>query len=240
METPWFYLPALSTTGAVALDEPAAKHVQVLRMREGDALVLTNGAGLIGNATIQTLGKKQCMVNVLALQQQPRQVHRKVGMAISPLKNTARLEWFLEKATELGVAEIFPISCHRTVREHFRYERLNSICISAMLQSQQAWLPALHQPLTYEALMQQVAASEVDYHSKWIAHCADFEKHHLAHAVKPGMTDSLLLIGPEGDFTEAEIVQAIQQNFAAVSLGDTRLRTETAGVVGASLLCLLP
>lgn len=240
METPWFYLPTLSANGPVALDEAAAKHVQVLRMREGDALVLTNGTGLTGNAIIQTLAKKQCIVNVLALQQQPRQAQRKVGMAISPVKNTSRFEWFLEKATELGVADIFPITCHRTVREHFRYERLHSICISAMLQSQQAWLPILHQPLSYEALMQLDADGKTAYHKKWIAHCADFEKHHLAHTIKPGMTDSLLLIGPEGDFTEAEIVQAIQQNFSAVSLGNTRLRTETAGVVGASLLCLLP
>jgi 16S rRNA (uracil1498-N3)-methyltransferase len=171
----------------------------------------------------------------------PRLAHRKVSIAISPLKNASRFEWFLEKATELGVAEIFPIICHRTVREHFRQERLQSICVSAMLQSQQAWLPRLHAPMPYEQFIAtQSLENDLHYHHRWIAHCADLEKHHLVQTLKPGMEDSLLLIGPEGDFTPSEIVHAEANSFVAVSLGETRLRTETAGVVAASLLCLMP
>jgi len=242
MDTPWFYLPNSVVDTLVTLDDASTKHaVQVLRLKEGDAICLTNGAGLLYKAEISTAEKKQCVVQVLETLDLPRLAHRKVAMAISPLKNASRFEWFLEKATELGVAEIFPIICHRTVREHFRQERLQSICVSAMLQSKQAWLPELHVPRPYEQL---IASQSLDnkghYHHRWIAHCADLEKHHLVQALKQGMEDSMLLIGPEGDFTESEIVAAESIGFVAVSLGETRLRTETAGVVAASLLCLMP
>jgi 16S rRNA (uracil1498-N3)-methyltransferase len=242
METPWFYFPEAVADKSVALDEASAKHaVQVLRLKEGDAICLTNGVGLLHHASISTAGKKQCIVQINETIEMPRLAHRKVSIAISPLKNASRFEWLLEKVTELGIAEIFPVICHRTVREHFRKDRLQSICISAMLQSQQAWLPVLHAPASYEQLITSQSLNNTGhYHHRWIAHCADFEKHHLAQAVKPGMEDSLLLIGPEGDFTESEIVAAESVGFAAVSLGQTRLRTETAGVVAASLLCLLP
>lgn len=209
-------------------------------MRTGDALVVTDGLGQVYHGTLANVGKKDCTVQLAKPVQQPRQPHRRVGLAVSPLKNTGRFEWLLEKATELGVADIFPLLCHRTVRQHFRHERLQAVCISAMLQSQQAWLPVLHQPLTVQALLQQLADGLLHYQHRWIAHCASMEKHQLASAVQPGMADSLLLIGPEGDFTQEEIVAALQVGMAAVSLGPTRLRTETAGVVGASLLCLLP
>ncbi len=242
MDTPWFYLPNTVADTLIKLDEASSKHaIQVLRMKEGDAICLTNGGGLLYKATIYSSGKKQCVVSVQEKLEIPRLTHRKVAMAISPLKNASRFEWFLEKATELGVAEIFPIICHRTVREHFRQERLQSICVSAMLQSQQTWLPALHTPVSYEHLISSQSFSNNNhYHHRWIAHCADLEKHHLVHALKHGMQDSLLLIGPEGDFTESEIVAAESEGFVAVSLGETRLRTETAGVVAASLLCLMP
>jgi len=242
MDTPWFYLPNTVVDTLVTLDDASAKHaVQVLRLKEGDAICLTNGAGLLYNAIISTAGKKQCVVQIKETTTLPKLLHRKVAMAISPLKNASRFEWFLEKATELGVAEIFPIICHRTVREHFRQERLQSICVSAMLQSQQAWLPILHVPRPYEQLIAlQSLDNKGHYHHRWIAHCADLEKHHLVQALKPGMEDSLLLIGPEGDFTESEIVAAEASGFVAVSLGETRLRTETAGVAAATLLCLMP
>ncbi len=240
MEAHWFYLPA-AVPGLQALDDASARHaVQVLRMRTGDALVVTDGQGRVYHGTVADAGKKSCTVQLATPVQQARQPHRRVGLAVSPLKNAGRFEWLLEKATELGVADIFPLLCHRTVREHFRYERLQAVCISAMLQSQQAWLPVLHQPQSFDALLTQLAQHHLPYKQRWIAHCAPLEKHQLAKAVQPGMTDSLLLIGPEGDFTEQEIMAALHAGMAAVELGPTRLRTETAGVVGTSLLCLLP
>ncbi len=243
MDIPWFYASAGFATNDHELDETSAKHaVQVLRMRENDAIKLTDGQGRLAEASIKIIDKKKCIVAISAVMEQPRMVKRKTAIAISPLKNNNRFEWFLEKATELGIAEIFPIICHRTVREHFRHERLNAICISAMLQSQQTWLPVLQQPQPLKQLINQQSppATSGSYHHKWIAHCAELEKHHLSHTLQPGMHDSLLLIGPEGDFTNEEIVLAETAGFSAVSLGETRLRTETAGVVGATLLCLMP
>jgi 16S rRNA (uracil1498-N3)-methyltransferase len=238
MDMPWFYLAHLPAGQLIALDENAAKHaVQVLRMQEGDSMLLTDGKGQLCEGKLAQVQKKKCLVQLNHCQLIPRKVERKVAIGISPLKNASRFEWFLEKATEMGVAEIFPLLCHRTVRSHFRMDRMQAICVSAMLQSQQTWLPILHMPLPYQDLMQRI--EQVHYHHRWIAHCSDLEKHHLSKVLQPGMTDSLLLIGPEGDFTNEEIILAETHNFSAVALGDTRLRTETAGVAATALLCLM-
>lgn len=220
------------------LEEAAARHaVQVLRMRQGDTLCITNGAGTLHTGCIASIRKKNCTVAISATETIGRQTPRRVGVAISPLKNNGRFEWFLEKATELGIADIFPIICHRTERQHFRAARLQAICISAMLQSQQTWLPVLHEPLSLSELLEHLQQST--YHHKWVAHCANLEKHHLAKILTPGMHDSLILIGPEGDFTPEEILKTEAHGYVPVSLGETRLRTETAGVVASTLLCLL-
>lgn len=242
MDTPWFYLPGQLSGPTAMLGEASARHaVQVLRMRVGDALCLTNGEGQVHQATIAASSKKDCTVSIHTTTHVQRQVGRKAAIAISPLKNASRFEWFLEKATELGIAAIFPIICHRTVREHFRQERLHNICISAMLQSQQAWMPVLHEPLPFEALISKSSAHQpYYYHHKFVAHCSHLEKHHFARALQPGMHEALMLIGPEGDFTNEEILLAENNGIVAVSLGETRLRTETAGIVAASMLCLLP
>jgi len=155
-------------------------------------------------------------------------VERKVCVAISLLKNTSRFEWFLEKSTEIGISEIIPLICHRTERQHFRHDRMNNILIAAMLQSQQAWLPMLHEPKKFS----EILASS--HQQKFIAHCEQQQK----QAIKDGAltNDILFLIGPEGDFTPEEIGMALQHSFQPVSLGNTRLRTETAGVVASTLL----
>ena len=242
MEKPWFYIPDAVAGGQVMLDEASARHaVQVLRLQPGNSLMLTNGKGTVHDAVIHTVHKKQCIVHITHTAQIPSRVRRRVGIGISPTKNTSRLEWFLEKATELGVSDIYPLLCHRTVRAHFRHDRMQAICVSAMLQSQQAWLPALHEPMPVQDLIANMQSEQAGhYHHRWIAHCSELEKHHLSQVVQPGMHDSLLLIGPEGDFTNEEIVLAENAGFNPVALGSTRLRTETAGLAGASLLCLMP
>ena len=155
---------------------------------------------------------------------------QKITIAISLLKNTNRFEWFLEKVTEIGVSEIIPLICERTEKEKFRHDRMNQICISAMLQSQQVWLPVLHEPLP----LSNQTIKQFIHQQKFIAHCYDGYKQQLNHqTINPS---SLILIGPEGDFTKAEIELAMQNNFVPVSLGETRLRTETAGVVAAAIL----
>ena len=237
MSTPIFFHAHTHAGDVTALDETSARHAtQVLRMQPGDQLQLTNGEGLLWTATLHLASKKQCLVKIEKEEMLKRLIPRKVGLAISPVKNVSRFEWFLEKATELGVAEIFPVKCHRTVKEHFRMERMRQICMSAMLQSRQTWLPILHEPIVFKDFTNSSSAKA--YHHRWIAHCENYEKHNLSKILQPAMPDSLLLIGPEGDFTTEEIFEATNGGYIAVSLGETRLRTETAGMVGAALMCL--
>lgn len=238
MSIPLFFQSVGMVGQPVMLDEVHSRHaLQVLRMQAGDKMELTNGYGLLWAATITDAGKKKCIVQIESETKIERGVSRKVGIAISPIKNTGRYEWFLEKATELGVADIFPLLCHRTERAHFRLDRMKQILISAMLQSRQVWLPVLHDPVPFTTLVNN--KSETGYRQKLIAHCEYQEKPPLASVIQPHMQDGLLLIGPEGDFTTGEILEATNGGFKAISLGNTRLRTETAGVAGASLMCLL-
>jgi 16S rRNA (uracil1498-N3)-methyltransferase len=230
-----FYTTHLSGN-TLTLDEPTSRHIaQVLRMQAGEQIQLTNGLGTLAIAEITSAHKKASEVKIISAATREKE-GRKVGIAISPVKNASRFEWFLEKATELGVTDIYPLLCHRTEREHFRHDRMNAICISAMLQSQQAWLPVLQQPIAFDKLIQSAGQ---DYQQKWIAHCDEGDKKQLAIELSSSMQDSLILIGPEGDFTKDEIATALANHFQPVALGDTRLRTETAGVVAATLLRLV-
>ena len=235
MSLPFFYIEKL-LTGAIVLSEDTSKHITgVLRKKTGDQILLTDGKGTKAITEIINDHRKHCGVRLISSEQEDAP-QRKVTIAISLIKNTSRFEWFLEKATEIGVTEIIPLLCERTEKEKFRYERLNGILISAMLQSQQCWLPILHQPTHFKN------AIELSNEEKFIAHCADDEKHSLInelvkHSPLTTHHSSLILIGPEGDFTENEIASALSKGFEPVSLGNTRLRTETAGVVAAALLC---
>jgi 16S rRNA (uracil1498-N3)-methyltransferase len=227
-DTPIFYHSQLSTQPAsVVLEEETQKHlVTVLRMQVGDHFVLTDGKGLSAKATIHQIAKKQVTVSLSAYE-----IHDKPGikisLGISLLKNTTRFEWMLEKVTELGVHEIFPLITERTERQYFKKERFNQIVRSASLQSEQFVFPLLYEPQSLESLLQ------VDLPSfRYIAHCYSTEKSPLTKQ----SNDCILLIGPEGDFTHDEIEAALQKKFIPVGLGVTRLRTETAGIVGVSLL----
>jgi 16S rRNA (uracil1498-N3)-methyltransferase len=230
MSLPLFYAPGLEE-GIVSprLEEETARHmVQVLRMKAGEPLLLTNGRGRIGEATIDTVGKKTCTVTVTAIRSIERPSPR-LAIAISLLKNPSRLEWFLEKAAELGITAIVPLLCKRTERQHFRKDRLEGILTSAMLQSGQSWRTELHEPMD-----PQQALLLPGYAKRYIAHCMDGEKQSLAAAVT--REDSMILIGPEGDFTPDELLQMLSAGAIPVSLGQTRLRTETAGVYAAVVL----
>lgn len=211
------------------LSEETSKHcVQVLRMKEGEELLLTDGRGNLYTAVIVKADKKHSVVRVEKVEQQ-RSAERKISIAISLLKNANRFEWFLEKATEIGVLEVIPIICKRTERQHFRLERMQGILIAAMLQSKQSWLPVLHEPIAFEKV---VTAST--YETKLIAHCEDTVKNDISKISIAGNTQ--ILIGPEGDFTTSEIELALSKKFLPASLGNTRLRAETAGIVAATLL----
>lgn len=232
MAVPFFYIPAYDGQPLVELEEEAARHiVQVLRMKEGEKLHLTDGKGKLLFCEIQATGKKFCTVRVdkSTLQTAPE---RKVSIAISLVKNPSRFEWFLEKATEIGVSEIIPLICSRTEKEKFRHDRMNAICISAMLQSQQVWLPVLHEPVKFEDMGKWKSEKGINL----IAHCEQGDKAGLQQFHISTSPHLLICIGPEGDFTPDEIALALKEGFQPVSLGNTRLRTETAGIVAASLL----
>lgn len=230
MTLPFFYINNYSGQKQLPLDEETSRHVvQVLRMIEGEQLNLTDGKGKLLTCEIKEAVKKSCYVEVKATSDRLSNA-RKISIAISLLKNTNRFEWFLEKATEIGVSEIIPLVCHRTEKEKFRHDRMNAICISAMLQSQQCWLPVLHAPVEFEKVFSKISSEQ-----KFIAHCDESSTKNNLSTFQP-FNSSTILIGPEGDFTPKEIEIALQSGFQPVSLGETRLRTETAGVVAAAVL----
>ena len=231
MKLPFFYIGQYDgTQKEILLDEDTSRHVvQVLRMKAGELLNLTDGKGHLLTCEITDDNKKHCTVSVIDKKYKEQQA-KKVSIANSLLKNTNRFEWFLEKATEIGVSEIIPLVCHRTEKEKFRHDRMNAICISAMLQSQQCWLPVLHAPVEFEKVFSKISSEQ-----KFIAHCDESSTKNNLSTFQP-FNSSTILIGPEGDFTPKEIEIALQSGFQPVSLGETRLRTETAGVVAAAVL----
>jgi len=236
MDIPFFFSHELNQqTKTLVLDEAASRHaVQVLRMKEGAILQLANGKGTIAQAAITDAHKKSTEVTIEATSYEPP-VEHKIAIAISLVKNAARFEWFLEKATEIGITDIYPLLCNRTERQVFRLDRMKQILISAMLQSQQAWMPILH---TTASFNDSIKAFEKMEGSKMIAHCLKTDKQQLVDQLINQSCHQLILIGPEGDFTKEEIQLAMDNNYKPVTLGNTRLRTETAGMVAATLLKL--
>lgn len=230
MNLPLFYIDNhLPEQDIVNLPEETGKHViQVLRMKVGEKVQLTDGNGSLFTTEIINDHKKSAQVKILSslVRQQPP---AKVSIAISLIKNNSRFEWFLEKATEIGINEIIPLICERTERQHFRLDRMKSILISAMLQSRQVWLPKLSEPVAFNDCVQQIHQPQ-----KFIAHCLPEQKLSFLNSVYKE-SDIIIFIGPEGDFTQSEIEFAVQNKVTPVSLGETRLRTETAGIVAVTL-----
>jgi 16S rRNA (uracil1498-N3)-methyltransferase len=242
MALPFFYKEDIEVSSPdLLLDEDTSKHVvQVLRMQHGEQLQLTNGKGNLFTCQITDNNRKKCAVRIVE-QFKIQNSKFKISIAISLIKNSGRFEWFLEKATEIGVTEIIPLICERTEKNAFKFERMKSILVSAMLQSQQCWLPLLHEPVKVDRLWQSSKALPKleDYQQKFIAHCIEGEKRNLSEMVNESLPSKIILIGPEGDFTVEEINEALKNHFIAVTLGETRLRTETAGIVASALLRLV-
>jgi 16S rRNA (uracil1498-N3)-methyltransferase len=232
MALPFFYVQEIKNEkDIVVLDEETSRHIaQVLRMKPDEELLLTDGKGSRAKAIITNDHRKKCEVTIVSTEKESALVP-KITIAISLIKNASRFEWFLEKATEIGVNEIIPLLCERTEKEKFRNDRLQNILISAMLQSQQSRLPALQPPTHFQEVIKHSTQL-----NKFIAHCLPGSRTSLSGAAGEKSESSIILIGPEGDFTEHEIETALHQNFKPVALGNTRLRTETAGIVAATLL----
>jgi 16S rRNA (uracil1498-N3)-methyltransferase len=234
MAIPYFYFAHLATMREeFVLNENSSRHiVQVLRMQSGEELRLTDGRGLSVVAKIREPNKKKCTVQIIEKQKQdpPK---RRVSIALSLLKNASRFEWFLEKATELGISEIIPLKSARTEKQQFRPDRMKSILESALIQSQQVWMPELIEPQNFISWIENVQADQ-----KFLAHCEKSKKSKLSEMIDTNSSSQLILIGPEGDFTDEEIKLAISHQFVAVELGENRLRSETAAVAAAVVLKL--
>ncbi|MFT4153815.1 RsmE family RNA methyltransferase [Parafilimonas sp.] len=229
MSLPCFYEENIQQPAHILSEETSKHCVQVLRMKAGERLQLTDGKGHLFTAIIMDADKKHCGVKIEAASFRS-QAASSVSIAISLLKNPSRFEWFLEKVTEIGVNEIIPLICDYTEKYNFRSDRMHNILVSAMLQSRQTWLPLLHQPKKFDVFVDE------DFDGiKLIAHCAEEDKRSILDIVNPPK-NKLILIGPEGDFSAAEIGHALKKNFIPVTLGGTRLRSETAGMVAAALL----
>jgi 16S rRNA (uracil1498-N3)-methyltransferase len=197
-------------------------------MQEGANIDITNGVGDVFNATIQSAHKANSLVTIQR-HQSIAASKQKITLGISLLKNAVRLEWLFEKATEMGIHQIVPLICERTIHERFKMDRMQNIIQSAMIQSQQAWLPSLSEPIALNTFMQQQKAPV-----NLIAHCEPSDKKNIKEIV--ALDDVNLLIGPEGDFSSSEIATAISNNYTPIQLGPTRLRTETAGIFALSVL----
>ncbi len=230
MELPVFYAKDLQPgDGFYTMDEPTSKYcIQVLRKEKGDAVLLADGRGYRYEARITDDHRKKCVVQIQTYALTPTPAPQ-LRIAIAFTKHAPRMEWFLEKAVEIGIQEIIPLVTHRTEKEKLKMERLENILVSAMLQSRQWYLPRLTEPEPFEKLVSWHAGQ------RFIAHCLPENKSHLLDAMQPAV-DTLLLVGPEGDFTPEEVALGLQNGFKPISLGNTRLRTETAGVVACTLM----
>lgn len=234
-ELPLFYYPELlQANNMLPLPEDAARHVvQVLRMQEGEGLKLVDGIGNCAQCEILETGKKTCNVRIGTVDFQ-EQAQPKLQLCIAFTKNTARNEWLLEKATELGLSSIVPLVCERSNRERNKEERWQKILVSAILQSQQSWLPKLYPTQALED------ALNTTFPQKLLAHClsSDTSRQPISTALKKGL-DTQIFIGPEGDFSEQELQLAKKAGAATISLGNNRLRTETAALAAISHFYLL-
>ncbi len=225
----FFYAGPIAGNSIVALDTDTAKHIwQVLRMKEGDHILLTDGKGTIAEGEIHTAERHRCNVSVTNVSFTPR-TGKVLHLCVAFTKNNSRNEWLLEKATELGVGSIIPMTTSRSEKAHVRVDRWEKILQSAILQSQQNYLPYLAKLTALPQVLKQYA----DIPQKFVAHCIDSKRSSIAEMLKPE-GDTILLIGPEGDFTQEEVNLCVGSGFQPVSLGKQRLRTETAAIAAAA------
>ncbi len=222
-----FYHPELTQTSTqLVFDKVESRHiVRVLRKKEGDVLHITDGKGYLYTASIAFANDKKCSVDITDIEAKPKSWKPYIHIAIAPTKNNDRTEWFLEKATEMGIDEITPIICHHSERRVVKLDRFEKIIQSAMKQSLKYILPKLNEPVSFDAFIRTTQQGIC-----CIAHCEEGEKQVLKQQLKPA-SDVTILIGPEGDFSSQEISDALAKSYAPISLGASRLRTETAALV---------
>ena len=232
--TQLFYHPDLdNSTIQFSFDKEESRHlVRVLRKKEGDEVHITNGKGDLFTAKIIEIGSKMCRASIIRTDRKHRKMHW-LHLAVAPTKSNDRFEWFLEKATEIGVQEITPIFCEHSERTVIKMERLEKVIQAAMKQSLRAYLPKLNKPISYSEFVTK------EYQElKFIAHCEEEEKLDLKRCIAAD-NKVTILIGPEGDFSSKEIEMAYNNDFLPISLGEARLRTETAAIVACTAVAII-
>jgi 16S rRNA (uracil1498-N3)-methyltransferase len=227
-----FYTPNI-TGDTLVLEEQESKHaIRVLRLEQGDTVILIDGEGGWYEAVIQDDHPKRCLLSISSYTENYKPLPYKLHIAISPTKNMDRFEWFLEKATEIGISKITPLMCHRTERKQVKMDRLDRILVSAMKQSLKAFKPVLSDPVPMDEFLKQDQDGTLG-----IAHCYPLDRLSLPDLEPSGQYT--ILVGPEGDFTEEEVNAAIKAGYRPLHLGESRLRTETAGVHISSAVAVL-
>jgi 16S rRNA (uracil1498-N3)-methyltransferase len=221
-----FFNPDISeNTTQFTFEREESKHiVKVLRKNIGDTLYITNGKGWLFIAEISMPNINKCTAKIISQKQQPKRDYN-LHLAVAPTKINDRYEWFLEKATEIGIDSITPIICDHSERKVIKPERFERILQSAMKQSLNCYLPKLNDAISFKDFINLNFEGDL-----FIAHCEETDRKSLKQQLNP-KTDITILIGPEGDFSVKEITEALKNNFIPVTLGETRLRTETAAIV---------
>ena len=213
------------STESFSFDKEESRHIiKVLRKKDSDILHVTNGLGLLFETQITLASDNKCIVQVISIKKTDEPKFR-LHLAVAPTKMNDRFEWFLEKATEIGIQEITPIICDRSERKVINLERFEKIILSAMKQSNETYLPKLNEAISFKEFIKQKNEG-----LQLIAHCEETDKKSLKDILQPNESVTML-IGPEGDFSEKEIALALENNYQPVTLGNTRLRTETAAIV---------
>ncbi len=226
-----FYTPNIQKEPE--LPEEEAQHcTRVLRLSTGDEITLTDGIGNFYRAQIDIATNKHCLVNIIEKVTQDRLWEGHLHIAMAPTKNIDRTEWFVEKATEIGFDELTFLNCRFSERKIIKIERITKILISAIKQSLKARMPIVNEMISFDKFITQPFKGQ-----KYIAHCYDEDKKYLKDIIIKGV-DTTILIGPEGDFSEEEIGKAIANGFIPISLGPSRLRTETAAMVACHIFNL--
>ena len=230
-ELPVFYTPDITRQPELP-EEEAGHAIRVLRLQAGDEVMLTDGKGCFYRAQITTATPKRCLLHIMEQIPQVPLWHGHLHIAMAPTKNMDRTEWFVEKATEIGFDELTFLNCRFSERKVIKTERIGKIVVSAIKQSLKARLPIVNELTDFDQFIRQPFAGQ-----KFIAHCHEGDKGLLKEVMRPG-EDTLVLIGPEGDFSEEEVDKALANGFVPISLGRSRLRTETAALVACHILNL--
>jgi 16S rRNA (uracil1498-N3)-methyltransferase len=227
-----FYEPEILVNGGILSPEESNHCVRVLRHQVGDVINILNGKGHLFEARIIEALPKKCRVEIQTKKEEAAPLNI-CHIAIAPTKNIDRTEWFVEKSTEIGIEEITPIFCSNSERKVIKPERLEKVIIAATKQSISLWRPILNPAITFNEFVKRPFAGD-----KFIAHCQEGNTVHLKSAAKKG-NNTLILIGPEGDFSDTEIKMALENGFKPISLGRKRLRTETAALTACHIIRLI-